>query len=1120
MYFYEERINKIIDEIRGYIYLKTRSVREIKIKPGPYGACDIDFDNDFNYPGDWIPFNNEDRWGKKDKSFLFFTTVEIPEEFNGRTVIFRVRTGREGEWDALNPQFMIFVNGSLVQGLDVNHREIILSEKAVAGEVFNIILHAYSGMHERLVEFSAVIAVLDREIENLYYNLKVPYDVAVLLEKEDKRRIDIIGFLNKAINIIDLRKPFSAGFYDSVKKANQYLEKEFYANYCGHEDFIATCIGHTHIDVAWLWTLAQTREKTARSFSTVLSLMEQYPEYIFMSSQPQLYKFIKEDYPEIYEKMKERIKEGRWEPEGAMWLEADCNVSSGESLVRQVLFGKRFFKEEFGIESRVLWLPDVFGYSAALPQILKKSGVDYFMTTKISWNEYNKLPYDTFLWRGMDGTEILTHFITTRSKEFRNNPHITTYNGILAPPQVMGAWDRYQQKDLNNDVLISFGYGDGGGGPTKEMLENARRMAKGIPGCPRVKIGKVLDYFKRLEKKLEENKKLPKWVGELYLEYHRGTYTSMARNKRFNRKCEFMYQDAELFSVMGKYAAGKKEYPQDKINNGWEILLLNQFHDILPGSSIKEVYEDSKEQYMAITKAGKELIDEAVKSISARVGIEDTSIIVFNQLGFERSDIVEIELPDEYSGEYSGIEIIGDDGRVLPSQLIPGTGTSTDFRKMIFFAENVPSKGYKAFKIKLADNVKPVAQKSGLNEPGLNKPGINEPINKEFDIKNPWGINSISNDYFNIKFDENCDITSIYDKLNCRAVITTGERANVFQAFEDKPHNHDAWDINIYYQEKMWEIKNVESAKIVENGPVRTAVRIVRRFLDSVIEQDICIYNHMPRIDFKTRVDWKEKQILLKAAFPVDIHSDKATFDIQYGNMERPTHWNTSWDFAKFETAAHKWVDISEDDYGISLLNESKYGYDVKDGVIRISLIKSAVYPNTEADREVHEFTYSLYPHKGDWREGNTVKSAYFLNCPMYSVIRGAGAKEDSCASDALAIKPSSAGETKAKEDNCAGSTLPAMLPASFSLVGIDKENVIIEVVKKAEDSEDIIIRMYECYNRRTRAKVTFFKELLEVWECDLMENNMEKIGISSSGCSFEFTIKPYEIKTFKIRLK
>ncbi|WP_256201103.1 alpha-mannosidase [Thermoanaerobacter thermocopriae] len=512
----------------------------------------------------------------------------------------------------------------------------------------------------RYIELYTEIAILEREIEKLYYNIKVPLEVIKLLEKDSLEYINTLKYLQTAINILDLRKPFSKDFYNSINKANEYLEREFYGKYCGHDDVIEICVGHTHIDVAWLWTLSQTREKVARSFSTVLNLMKQYPEYIFISSQPQLYKFVREDHPEIYEEIKKRIKEGRWEAEGSMWVEADTNLTSGESLVRQIMFGKRFFKKEFGVDNKILWLPDVFGYSAALPQILKKSGIDYFMTTKISWNEYNKMPYDTFMWRGIDGTEILTHFITTTDYvKGEAKGWFTTYNGFLNPSQVMGCWQRYQQKGINNYVLNSYGYGDGGGGPTKEMLEIGKRLAKGIPGVPKVRMGKAIDFFKQLEKNVKDNPRLPKWVGELYLEYHRGTYTSMARNKKYNRKIEFLNLDSELFSTMNMILQGK-EYPQSEINKNWEITLLNQFHDILPGSSIKEVYEESKKQYEEINARGKNIINSALDSICSNINLKNISLVVFNQLSFERSDIVEFELPESWSDVlvYDGEKLI------------------------------------------------------------------------------------------------------------------------------------------------------------------------------------------------------------------------------------------------------------------------------------------------------------------------------------------------------------------------------------------------------------------------------------------------------------------------------
>ncbi len=1049
MRFIAERINRLLDELSKTIYPDRIEIRNFDFIQCGYD-CHVLPDADAGGKN----FESGDRWGGQDKHGWFKTRAVVPESFNGRKLVFEVKTGREGDWDALNPQFLVYVNGKLIQGMDVNHREIILSDYARSGEEFEIYLHAYSGMKEGLSELHAFLSVFDSNVNKLYYDIKVPLDVAILLDKEDKNRIDILNYLENAVNLLDLRIPFTQGFDESVLEAISYLENEFYGKFCGHENVIANSVGHTHIDVAWLWTLAQTREKTGRSFSTVLNLMKQYPEYIFMSSQPQLYKYVKEDFPEIYEEIKERVAEGRWEPEGAMWLEADCNISSGESLVRQLLFGLRFFKQEFGIENKILWLPDVFGYSAALPQILKKSGIDYFMTTKISWNEYNKIPSDTFNWKGMDGTEILTHFITTCDAN-RPDSNFTTYNGDLVPKQVVGSWQRYQQKDINNEVLISFGFGDGGGGPTKEMLENARRMEKGIPGCPRVKMGRSLDFFKKLESTVKNNRKLPKWVGELYLEYHRGTYTSMARNKKFNRKSEYLYQDTELFNVLSTQAAGTGNYPAQEINEGWETILLNQFHDILPGSSIKEVYEDSKAQYIEIGKKGQRLLGTALDNIASKIGLSEKSVVVFNQLGFERSDMAVVELPDGFENAC----VYDKQGRQLPSQIINEQGIN----KLAFFAEGIPAKGYKAFSI--AQNIR-----------------TDHLFDKAAQISADHKV--IENRYFTISFDDSFNMASVFDKLSGREVIKEGQRANVLQAFEDKPHNFDAWDINIYYTEKMWEVKDVESVRLIENGPLRAGIEIRRRFLNSNITQEIYLYSCIAKIDVVNKIDWKEKQILLKASFPVDVHADKATYEIQYGNVERPTHGNTSWDKAKFEVCAHKWVDVSEDGYGVSLMNDCKYGHSIIDSEMKLTLLKSATSPNPDADREYHEFTYSLYPHQGSWKEANTVNMAYSLNCPLYC--RMIDAHEGS-------------------------------LPAEMSYISVNSPNVIIEVVKQAEDGNGTIVRMYECHNRRTTVSARTFKDIKSIWECDLMENSLNEIPHEKN--SFGFEIKPYEIKTFRIIL-
>ena len=435
-----------------------------------------------------------------------------------------------------------------------------------------------------------------------------------------------------------------------------------------------SCIGHTHIDVAWWWTVAQSREKAARSFATVLELMDEYPEYRFMSSQPVLYTFVKERYPELYEEIKRRAAEGRWEPEGGMWLEADCNLTSGESLVRQFLYGKRFFQEEFGVDSRVLWLPDVFGYSGALPQIMKKCGIDYFMTTKLSWNQFNKVPDDTLLWEGIDGTKVLTHLISTLGVGQSVDRFFTTYNGILHPDAIMGGWQRYQNKEMNHDILVAFGYGDGGGGPTREMLETGRRMEKGIRGIPKVRQESSLTYFTELSKRVKDSRRLHTWTGEFYFEYHRGTYTSMARNKRSNRKSELLLMDLELLAVLAEKRGAA--YPAEDLERLWKMVLLNQFHDILPGSSIKEVYEVTKREYEQVAEEGGRLLKERKEAVA---GAGD-GVTVFNTLGFTRRSLT--VLPD-------GVTSLTDKGEALPSQEIGGLRYS--------LTGEIPSKGYSVY---------------------------------------------------------------------------------------------------------------------------------------------------------------------------------------------------------------------------------------------------------------------------------------------------------------------------------------------------------------------------------------------------------------------------------------
>lgn len=988
-------------------------------------------------------------WGGVDYHCCFKQMVTLPASFAGQPVYCRVRTGKTDIWNYDNPQFLAFVDGELVCGLDVNHTEFRLFEEAPAGCTVELAFYAYCSTSRNDLFLDVSLCLRQEEVRALYYDLAMPFESLRLLSTEEVQYHRLSQCLHEALNRLDLRLPGSPSFLESVQVAQSWLRQEVYSETPGskeHSHAVQHCIGHTHIDIAWLWTVEQTREKAIRSFSTALHLMEQYPEYKFMSSQPQLYAFVKRDYPELYARIKERIAEGRWEIEGGMWLEADCTLTSGESLIRHILYGKQFMREEFGRDSEVLWLPDVFGYSAALPQIMVKSGLNYFMTTKINWNDTNPLPHDTLMWQGIDGTEVLSYFITTKDydKSLAVNPNpnfSTTYNGTLTPNQVKGGWQRYQNKDLNAEILQCYGNGDGGGGPTADMLENARRMKTGLPGIPRVEHTFVRDFFHGLEDRVKDSPLLPRWVGELYLEYHRGTYTSMARNKRWNRKCELLLGDAELLSVLGALYSPDGPYPYEALRRSWEPVLLNQFHDILPGTAIAEVYETTEKQYEAVQQQGVSLMDRALSMLCDR---QDTGhITVFNTLSWKRTELVALQ------GIPAGT-VIYDGNKPLPSyESADGT--------LFFLAADIPGKGGSMYRIGSRDELSE-ASPALLVQTGAR----------------------LSTPFYDIQLDEEGYFTSIFDLEEERELVAAGARANELQVFTDRPREYDAWNIDAHYAEQMWRMGGLEESVITENNGLFAVLRQKRRFLSSTVQQEIVFYRHTKRIDFRTVIDWRESSLLLKTAFPTTVLAAKAVYDIQFGNVERPTHRNTSWDAARFEVSAHKWADLSEYGYGVSLMNDCKYGYDIHGSVLRLTLLKSAVYPNPDADKELHRFTYSLYSHGGDFREGRVIQEASALNSPVYA-LRGS-------------IRPG--------------------LDAAFSgLISCGEPNLVVEAVKQAESGNGIVIRLYEAYGKRTRAACKLrIPGLTGVTECDLMENPSGPLVLKDEAVTLE--LKPYEIKT------
>ncbi len=942
----------------------------------------------------------------------------------------------------------VFLDGKAIGAFDWRHPLLALPINSSAGHVLQqnrphrLTLQVYT---RSPMPFGG-LSLLTRydSMYHLYETMQTLLNVYLALNEDEPARHRLLEALNGAYNLLDLREGWqSERLRRSVPQARTLLQNsiddlpERGARPC------ITISGHAHLDVAWLWPYWRTRQKIAHTISNVLALMERYPDYHYSQSQPQLLQWLKEDLPEIYARVKERAEEGRFELVGAMWVEADCNLTSGESLVRQIMHGTRFLREEFGITPRLIWLPDVFGYSAALPQIMRGCDIPCFMTTKISWNQFNRLPVDTFRWRGIDGSEVLTHFITAPSEDPRSPSY--TYNGPLQPSDMLGTWRIYQQQKLNDQLLYLGGWGDGGGGPAEDQLERAQIMTD-LPAFPKVRMGRVDAYFDDLYQRLWEDPRLPTWVGELYLEYHRGTYTSQARTKQANRRMELLYRDVELLNSWASLYGTPSQ--QERLNEGWKLILLNQFHDVLPGSSIHEVYDDVARIYAEVQALGESLRDEMLATLNSHLGTDEAgkpALLLTNTLPWDRSE--PLQLPGDYTELLPNAQPASDwDGQ--PLTLLDGLC--------------IPSCGA----LLTATSRQPDAPAASLTT-------------------RADGQFTLQNALYTLELNEQGEISRLYDRVAEHEVLAPGQCANQLIAYEDRPLTYDAWDIDLYYEEKPYPLRDNVQIRPLEEGPVRATVEITRLFLSSRVTQRISLWRDSPRIDFATEIDWHDHQLLLKAVFPVAINATRATYEIQFGSIERPSHRNTSWDWARFEVCAQRWADLSEGGYGVSLLNDSKYGYDIHDNVMRLTLLKSAISPDPEADQGLHRFTYSLLPHQGDWRAAQTVRRAYELNVPVL-------------------LTP---GFLPAEQHE----------PASDSFLSTDCPHVVIDTVKPAEDGNGLIVRLYEAHNRRGRGSLTFATPLLSAEACNLLE---EPLGTAHyQGNMLSFQVRPFEIKTFRVRL-
>ncbi|GAA5484303.1 alpha-mannosidase [Haloferula sargassicola] len=963
-------------------------------------------------------------WGKEWGTAWFRFTATVPEDWQGKHVVALIDLGFEDE-EGFGREAQVWKDGRPVIALSRRRISVPLFKQAEGGEAVDFHVEASANPKEewhwhdgrqrdpeaRLYRVNqAQLAVYDEEAFALLMDFRVCREAMFELPESGTRRARLRRGLDEACRLMERHGR------EWIPAAREKLAPLLAAKN-GTTTHTITATGHAHIDTAWCWPLRETIRKCARTFSTALAYMEDHPDYKFSCSQPVQYLWMKHLYPSIYEGIRSAIQRGQWEAMGAMWVEPDCNVPSGESLVRQLLHGKKFYHQEFGVDSRELWLPDVFGYSAALPQILRKAGVDRFLTQKISWNDTNRFPHHTFEWEGIDGTRIFSHF-----------PPVDTYNARVEARELAKAERQFAQKDRASRSLMPYGYGDGGGGPTVEMIERIRRFAD-FEGLPKVEFGTVDSFFEAAEADIDEP---PVWRGELYLELHRGTYTSQAHNKLMNRRCELLLREAEFFDALCSLLAPGElidaglcperapwdlpGHPSEKdgsptaetLDRAWKLVLLNQFHDILPGSSIHRVYEDSRRDYEVI-----ETIAETVREAGlAKLLQTSEEVTVFNTLAHDRAEVVEFEgAPVWATAKSCGYRTSGV-SETLPEGIRPVSLTRTD---------------------------------SG------------------WQLENQWVSATL--------FDSGL-VTSLRDLAT--GVETLDGPANEFHLLRDYPNRWSAWDIEASAMDDYEVVGSDGSGEVVEEGPLRVVLSFRRTFGDSSVTQLVTLRAGSARLDFDTEVDWRERDRVLKVAFPLAIRTDHATCEIQSGHVRRPTHRNTSWDAAKFEMSIHRWIDLSESDHGVALLNNGSFGCDVLGGLLRLTLLKSGSAPDPVADLGVHRRTFSLFPHPGTPFTGGVLEEALSLNTPL------------------LLRRGTMSGETE-------GSWLTASRPG-----------LTLEAFKRAEDGNGVVARWLEAAGRSTRA--TLDNSLgLTFQETDLLERPLDA-GPSPDTLD----LRAFDIRTFR----
>jgi alpha-mannosidase len=1016
-----------------------------RVRPAVYAAAVPLSLEAWHVPGEPVPFAEAAAapyepfavgtpWGPPWGTTWFRARGEVPAAWAGRRVEAVFDPGFVGDWPGNQAEALVHaLDGRPVKAVNPQNQYVPIAHPARGGERVAFLLEAAANPDILAQEFAAPtplgdkatagtaplytfaradLAVLDEDVWHLSLDCQVLRELMLELDAHDPRRHDIMHTLDRAMDALDLDDVSGTAAGARAVLAGALARP---AHASAHT---LSAVGHAHIDSAWLWPIRETKRKTARTFSNVTALAGEYPEFVFACSQAQQYAWVKERYPEVWERIRRAVKNGQWAPVGGMWVEADGNLPGGEALARQLVHGKRFFLEEFGVETRGVWLPDSFGYTAAYPQLARLAGMEWFLTQKLSWNQTNRVPHHTFWWEGIDGSRVFTHF-----------PPVDTYNVEFSGAEMAHAVRNFQDKGRGTRSLAPFGHGDGGGGPTREMLERARRLAD-LEGSAKVRIEHPDAFFAAARAEYPD---APVWRGELYLELHRATFTSQARTKQGNRRSEHRLREAELWAATAAVRTSGYDYPYERLDRLWKTVLLHQFHDILPGSSIAWVHREAEAEYARVAAELEEITAGAV----AALGAGAPGPAVYNTSPRGRADVVPV--PAGPASGDAGRQRLADGSLAVYAE-VPGSASAP-----LSAAPDAPA---------------PVAVTGRVLDNGLVR----------------------------VELAGDGTLASVRDLAAGREVLDPAGGGNLLRLHTDLPNYWDAWDIDKHYQHRYTDLREAESVSATETGPLLGAIRVTRSFgKGSRITQTVTVRAGSRRVDVHTEIDWHEAEKILKAAFPLDVHAERSSAEIQFGHVQRPTHTNTSWEAARFEVYGHRWVHVGEPGYGVALLTDSTYGHDVtrttrEDGgtttTVGLSLVRAPRVPDPEADQGRHAFTYALLPGAS---VEDAVAEGYALNLP-------------------LRVAPGTGHEP---------------------LVTTDHPAATVEAVKLADDrSGDVVVRLYESLGGRATATLRTAFPVAEARVTDLLERPLpgERCAVTADGRGVGVRLRPFQVLTLRLR--